>query len=379
MHVLIAPDKFKHALDAHSVCEAIAAGVREARPDATVRCCPLADGGEGTGRILAAHPSARERTTSVLDPLARPRDAHWWYRAEDRSAVVESAEACGLDLLAPAERDPTRTSSFGVGQLVRAAADAGALRITLCVGGSATVDGGSGCLQALGWRLLDAGACPISQPVTGGDLLLVARIAPPDERLFAELRVLHDVTNPLLGPSGAAAQFAPQKGANPQQVELLERGLRHWADLLAEHSGREIAALPGTGAAGGIVAALAAAQGAALVLGFDEVARHVGLHEKLASADLAITGEGSIDAQTTAGKVVCGVCALAAAAGVPVIALAGNVHPRRGRSAADLADELGVERLVAISPPGLSREQALAETGTRLRAAAAGALASRVC
>lgn len=370
MRVLIAPDKFKDALDAEVVAAALAAGVRDARPDAEIECCPLADGGEGTGRILARALGAEERCAGVLDPLGHERRAQWWLRAAQRLAIVEMAEASGLALLQAGERDALRTSSYGTGQLLRAAADAGCTHVLLCVGGSATVDGGAGCLQALGWQFVDMAGAPLSGRMCGGALIDAGSIRPPAARLALSIDILCDVDNPLLGPRGAAPVFGPQKGASAAGVEELERGLALWADVLEHSCGCDVRALPAGGAAGGIAAGLVAACGARLRPGFDEVALHVDLRGKLAGCELCLTGEGRIDDQTAGGKAVAGVARLAGQAGVDTIALAGAVRLRKGQTIDDLARAVGVRRIVLITPAGIPLEAALAATATNLRCAA---------
>jgi len=374
VRVLIAPDKFKDALSAPAAAAALADGVRRARPDAEVIVSPVGDGGEGTGAILAAARGAREHTLTVRDPLGRPRAARWWL-ADDatRTAIVEMAEASGLALLAPAERDPLRTSSCGTGELLRAAVAAGAGALALCVGGSATVDGGAGCLQALGWDLLDETHRPLPAPLPGGRLpeIRAVRAAADGTARLPAIRVLRDVDNPLLGPNGAAAVFGPQKGATPEAIALLEAGLRHWAGLLRRTFGRDVTRLAGGGAAGGLPAGLSAAYEVRLVPGFAEVAATIGLADKLAGVDLCLTGEGRMDGQSARGKAAASVARLARAFGVPTVALVGAAMPDAGQSLADLARAVGVARIVVISPEGVPREAALAATAENLAHAAA--------
>lgn len=374
MRVLVAPDKFKFALDASAAADAIAAGVREARPDADIVLCPLADGGEGTGRVLAAAAQAHQEAASVLDPRGQPRLARWW-RTEAGCAIIEMAEASGLALLEASERNPLLTTSYGTGQLLAGAANAECLRVQLCVGGSATVDGGAGCLQALGWEMLDTYGRVIDSPMTGGLLGHVRELLPPATTTELHVAILCDVDNRLLGPRGAAAVFGPQKGATPDQVAELERGLTHWADLLRDATRRDPRDVPGSGAAGGLPAGLYAACRARLVRGFSLVAREVGLEAKMAGTNVCLTGEGRIDAQTLAGKVVAGVAELAARHSVPTVAFAGAVVPLPGQSQEGLAAQLGLRRIVTLSPPGEALEQSLQQTATRLRAAAAALVA----
>ncbi|MFQ5805755.1 MAG: glycerate kinase [Phycisphaerae bacterium] len=371
MRVLIAPDKFKDALDAREVAAALAAGLRAAAVDAEVTCCPLGDGGEGTGRLLAHALPAQVQTAGVHDPLGRARTARWWLDRENNAGIVEMAEASGLCLLSPGERDATRTTSYGTGQLLRAALDAGCRHLTLCVGGSATVDGGAGCLQGLGWRLLDATGTTLDEPASGAKLPRIARIEPPEALLSADIEILCDVTNPLLGPDGAAAVFAPQKGASPAEVRRLEAALRHWADVLADFALRDLSDLPGAGAAGGLPAGLVATMQARLRPGFDEVVHRLSLREKAARCDLILTGEGRLDDQTGGGKVVAGVARLGRGLDKPVVALVGAARPAAGESIAQLARRLMLRDIVVVTPPGASLDAALAQTRDNLMKAVA--------
>ncbi|MFH1747595.1 MAG: glycerate kinase [Planctomycetota bacterium] len=374
MRILVAPDKFKDAISAPAACDAIKAGISAARPAADIRICPLGDGGEGTGPLLASALEAQPRITTVKDPLKRVRQAHFWFQKQTHTAIVEMAEASGLWLLPAHQRLAMRTTSFGTGQLLAAARDAGAGRVYLCIGGSATVDGGAGCLQALGWQLLDADGRVITEPVSGGSLPNISNIRPPESLPALDIEVLCDVTNPLLGPHGAAATYGPQKGAQPADVVQLEAGLSQWADVLAGASGSDLRALPGAGAAGGIAFGLAAALNARLVPGFDCVADHLKLNDKLSGCQLCLTGEGCLDEQTIAGKVVAGVAQRARAAGVPVVALVGATSQDPGSSLSDLARKLGLHAIQVITPSGTPLKQALAETPKNLRTATAAYL-----
>lgn len=372
MNVLIAPDKFKDALDATGVAAALAAGARAACPKAKLRLCPLADGGDGTGEVLANALRADARDAAVLDPHGRPITARWWHARATHTAIIEMATASGLARLTPDERDPLRTSTYGTGQLIHAAITAGCRTLLLGVGGSATVDGGAGCLQALGWSLLDAHGRSLPAPLPGGRVGDVAALLPPAAPLNADLTILCDVTHPLLGPHGAARIFGPQKGATPAAVIELERGLTHWALLLARTTGHDIRNLPGTGAAGGLPAALHAACHATLQPGFDVIAQHVALADQLRAADLCLTGEGQLDAQTIGGKVVSGVAQAARTAGVPVLVFTGALR----HDDASLSDTLGVARIITVTPPGTPLPAALQQTAANLQRAARDAVAA---
>ncbi len=377
MRFLLAPDKFKDALDAAGVCQAMAAGIREVLPHAEIITCPMGDGGEGTGPLLAQALNAIEQRETVLDALGRECTARWWLTADRTTAVIEMAEASGLWRLSPAERGALRTSSHGTGQLIKAATESGARRVFLCVGGSATVDGGAGCLQALGWRLLDAGGRELSPPLTGADLRRIARLEPPanppvpPNPPVIDLQILCDVDNPLLGPRGAAPVFGPQKGASPDEVQELAAGLESWAGVLKEATGREVADVPGAGAAGGLPAGLFCTLRARLAAGFDLLAEAVDLRNKLSGCDWCLTGEGRLDEQTFGGKVVAGVTRCAAEAGVPTAVFVGAAVLRAGETLEQLARRLGTAAIQIISPRGLSHEAALAQTASNLRCAVA--------
>ncbi len=408
MHVLIAPDKFKDALDAAAVADAIAAGVRDALPAALITCCPLGDGGEGTGRLLANRRGYSEQVTHTSDALGRPVPALWWRSSDGGTAIIEVAQAAGLWRLQPPERDARRATSFGVGQLMQAALDRGARRLLLCAGGTATVEGGAGCVQALGWTLRDS-AGHVLPPCTAADLPRVVRIEPParivrerpqhgaadrepavrhttdhaaaareaavpdvDACAFA-CEIVCDVDNPLLGPDGAARSFGPQKlpaRHTSQDVEMLERGLCHWAELLARTLSRDVRSLKGGGAAGGLPATLAAALGATLIAGETLIARELLSLGNLDQFDLVLTGEGRLDPHTARGKVVGAVARLLRQYRAPLIALVGQVAPAAGESSDALARQLGLTRIVAISDEALPLPEQLAQTAQRLRQAA---------
>ena len=302
--ILIAPDSFKGSLTSVQVARALADGWLRARPGDDVVLCPLADGGEGTLAAIEAAGGWTSQVARVHDPLRRLTDARWLLSEDGRRAVVEMAEASGLSRVAPADRDPIAATSVGTGELVGAAIDAGAEHVTLGIGGSATTDGGRGLLDGLqnGARRLDA----------------------------TDVEVACDVSNPLLGPTGAAATYGPQKGASPHDVVALDARNAAWADELEALEGRRERDTPGAGAAGGVGFALLAAQGRfrsfALRPGIDLVMEATDFAARLARADLVITGEGRIDAQTGFGKTALGVAKRAASAGVPCIAVGGGVE-----------------------------------------------------
>lgn len=356
MKIVIAPDSFKESLPAGQVAEAIARGVLAACEDAQVDLCPMADGGEGTVEAMVAATGGRFVSADVFDPLGREVRARFGLlgrgsdagmlpgdvglaaasvevrgeapRAGSRTAVLEMAAASGLALVPLDRRDPLRATTYGTGEMILAALQEGAGRILLGIGGSATVDGGAGAVQALGVRFFDADGRECRIGMGGGDLAEVARIDTTrlDPRLAdVDIRVACDVTNPLTGPEGAARVYGPQKGATDEQVEQLEANLARYAGLIREQLGQDLAETPGAGAAGGLGYGLMAFAGATLENGGKLIARSVGLEQRLAGADLCITGEGKVDAQTRYGKVAARVCNLAGQHGVPTVCIAGLV------------------------------------------------------
>ena len=316
--ILIAPDSFKGSLTSLQVARALGDGWRQARPADTILLCPLADGGEGTLEAIAAAGGWTWQTARATDPLGRQVDARWLRSDDGSHAVVEMAEPSGLSRLAVDERDAVRATSVGTGELVRAALDAGAEHVVLGIGGSATTDGGAGLLAGLG------GTTDRDGPV--------AELGGLDPRLAGvTMAVACDVANPLLGPTGAAAVYGPQKGATPELVRDLDGRLARWADVLDRASGRQERDTPGAGAAGGVGYALLSIQDrfAAFGLrsGVELLMEATDFGGKLAQADLVITGEGRIDASTAFGKTALGVARRAQAAGVPCIAVGGGVEP----------------------------------------------------
>jgi glycerate kinase len=340
VRVLIAPDSFKGSLTSVEVAQSLAAGWQRARPGDTVRLAPLADGGEGTLVAVEAAGGWRRVETEVHDPLGRPITATWLLSDDGARAFVEMAQASGLSLLRPDERDPIGATSIGTGELISEAVRCDVGRVILGIGGSATTDGGRGLLDALsGVRLDDV-----------------------------DLEVACDVTNPLLGPTGAAAVYGPQKGADAAQVQLLDERNRSWADELEAREGRRERETPGAGAAGGVGFALLTSQDAfhsfSLRPGIDLVMEATGFELALQRADLVITGEGRIDRQTAFGKTAMGVARRAHAAGVPCIAVGGGVTPE------------GIETLAAVGAVAVPASEG---PGTVEAAMAAGAAPLERC
>ncbi|TNC19688.1 glycerate kinase [Georgenia sp. 311] len=367
--VVAAPDSFKGSLTAREAAEAMVRGARRALgPGASVSAVPMADGGEGTLDALLAAWDGRERHVEVHDALGRRRTARYGLSADSRTAVIEAAEANGLPHVRDVPPRPLHADSAGVGELARAALDAGAEEILLCIGGSATTDGGAGVLRALGARFLDAAGNPV--PPGGGGLAAIEQIELDDLHPRARRvrwRIAVDVDNPLVGRRGAAAVFGPQKGAGPDDVATLDAGLAHLAGRLARATGvpeRWLRETPGTGAAGGLPAALCAVLGAQVLPGSRLVADAVDLRAALAGADIVLTGEGSLDGQSLHGKVVDRVreCAPEGAA---VVVLAGRVALTAQEVAA-----AGLTAAVSIAPGPATEEELRADAAPLLAEAA---------
>jgi glycerate kinase len=363
MKIVIAPDSFKDSLSAQGVADAIALGLAEVWPDAQLIKCPMADGGEGTVESVLAACDGELRRTDVRGPLGETVNAAWGWLPQNHTAIIEMAEASGLQLVPLDRRDACISSTFGTGELIRAALDAGAQRVILAIGGSATNDGGAGAMQALGVRLLDAQG----QQLQPGGLALaqLARIdlTGIDPRL-AEVRfdIAADVNNPLCGPHGASAIFGPQKGATTAQVEQLDRALGHFANHCANALAQDVRDEPGSGAAGGLGFAAKAFLGAQFMAGVGVVAELVGLAEAVVGADLVITGEGRFDAQTLRGKTPFGVARIAQEQGVAVIVIAGTLG--EGYQA---LYEHGIDAAFALTSGPMTLEQACTEAPRLLR------------
>ncbi|HEU5389383.1 MAG TPA: glycerate kinase [Streptosporangiaceae bacterium] len=322
MRIVVAPDKFKGSLTAAGVAAAVAAGLRSVAGDAEIVTLPVADGGDGT--VDAAVAAGFKRVpVSAAGPRGEPVRASYARRGE--VALVELACVCGLSRLPAGRRAPLTASSFGVGEVLRAALDAGARQVVLGVGGSASTDGGAGMLAALGARVLDARGEPAGPGGAGLSEVAVLDLAGLHPACHtAEFVLAADVDNPLTGPDGAAAVYGPQKGASPAEVAWLDAGLERWAAVVAAAVGKDWSRAPGAGAAGGVGFAAMAVLGARMRPGIELVLELTGLESRLAGADLVITGEGSLDAQSLAGKAPVGVARAAARHRVPVVAVAGR-------------------------------------------------------
>ncbi len=363
MHILLSPNAFKHSLSATDAAEAIRRGLTDSGLPCSIECFPIGDGGDGTGDLLIRRMQGKIRETVAHDPLNRKIKAGIGLIDEGKTAVIEMADISGLRLLAPGEADPLRANSFGTGELIRFALDQSVSKIILCIGGSATVDGGSGLLRGLGARFLDARQSELTELPAQLSRLDSIDLHGLDARVFnTEFTVLCDVDNPLTGVDGAAPVFGPQKGATPEMVEELESLLEIMAATVQRQTGIDMRSLRHGGAAGGVAAALAVFLNARLVPGIDEFLDLTGFDQSLSLADLLITGEGSIDKQTLDGKGPFGVARRAKRRKLPVIGVAGKIPTEPDR---DLSGYFNV--LLAIGHGPETVAEALRHTAENLR------------
>ena len=410
MKIVVALDSFKGSLTAVQACDLVAEAIRSVRPDAEVVTMPMADGGEGTASVLMAAAGGEWIGKGVMGPLPEMEvEAGFVWLPGSSTALVEMATASGLPLLKPEQRNPLKTTTYGTGQLIKAAIDRGANHILLAIGGSATVDGGVGAATALGWRFFAKDAQEIGfgggqlsrietiiapgwaaasiaacgsfpswrgRPALAGrseeqgqDGLATVQPSPRPSALRlppgVAVEVLCDVDNPLCGEHGAARVFGPQKGATPEMVEQLDAGLAHLARLVKEQLGRDIAELPGAGAAGGLAAGAVAFLNGRLISGVEAVMSQNRLPEAVAGADWVVTGEGSFDEQSLRGKVVSGVVRIARASGAKVAVCAGQVRLEPGKYR-----QAGIEVAVACMDAGMELDYAIAHGAELLDGAA---------
>jgi glycerate 2-kinase len=358
MKIVLAFDSFKGNLSAREVCGVAADGIRSVRPEVETVILPMADGGEGTAEAMMSSLGGEWIPLTVTGPLPHMRvEAGYAWLPESKTAVVEMAAASGLPLLEPDQYDPLRATTYGTGDLIRAATEKGAEKILLTLGGSATVDGGVGAAEALGWRFWDEKGRPTpacGHPSVGGDFPMVEKIEPPENLVLPEIEVLCDVTNPLCGPKGAAQVYGPQKGATPEMVKALDARLSGLAESIFRCLGKEVRDLPGAGAAGGLAAGAVAFMNGKLVRGVDAVMETIGLADALRGAGWVLTGEGKFDSQSVQGKVVDGVARLAGQAGAKTFVIAGCVCLAEAEWRA-----AGVERVVTLQPGGMSPEESI--------------------
>jgi glycerate 2-kinase len=378
LKIVVALDSFKGSLTAVQACDIVAAALRAVAPKVEVITKPMADGGEGTASVLMAAAEGQWVRRTVMGPQPEMKvESGFVWMPDSKTALVEMATASGLPLLRPEQRNPLETTTYGTGELIKAALDHGARHILLAIGGSATVDGGVGAAMALGWKFLTEHGHGIG--LGGGQLSRMAAILAPVRSVPARaseetprgvttnvtVDVLCDVDNPLCGPHGAAQVFGPQKGATPEMVEQLDAGLAHLARLVQEQLGRDIACLPGAGAAGGLAAGAVAFLNGRLISGVEAVMSQIRFPEAVTGADWVVTGEGSFDAQSLRGKVVSGVTRIARAAGAKVAVCAGQV-----RLEPHVYRQAGIEAAVACMEAGMELDYAIAHSAELLDCAA---------
>jgi len=373
MRILIAPDKFKGALNAREVAENIAKGLRDALPDAKIDIVPMADGGEGTAEAICEARGGSWLKCKAHDPFGREIEARYAWIEDGKLAVTEMSEAAGMRRLSESERDPVRASTFGVGEMILDATSRGPNEIIIGLGGSATNDGGFGMATALGHRFFANGneltgpmselakltkikAPTVAAGVPPADSTLQLTWLPPKLKIIAAV----DVQNPLLGENGATRVFGPQKGASEDELNVLERALTRLADVVAEEFGFDYRDRPGAGAAGGLGFGLMSFCGATIRPGFDVVAEAVGLESKMKGVDVVITGEGSLDRQTLEGKTPAGVARLARKLGRKVFAIAGRYD------GSQQVQELFVE-VYQLARSGMSEKEQMKHAGELLR------------
>lgn len=363
MKVILAFDSFKGAASAQQVCAAAALGVQRAVPDAAIDLCPLSDGGEGFAECMRIAGQGRVLPVQVTGPLFEPVPAEIVLLDDGETAVIEAAQACGLALVPAGKRSPLHTTSTGVGEMMLAAVAAGARRLIIGIGGSSTNDAGMGMLTAFGWRFLDAAGAEL--PPVGASLAAVRRIARGRSDPGVAMAAACDVRNPLYGPRGAAYTFAPQKGASPGEVLQLDRGLRSFARQCADLFDNDLSSHPGAGAAGGLGFALQLFFGAHFEPGAEIAIRLSRLAERLADADLCLTGEGRTDFQTAYGKLPAAVNDACRAVQVPCVCLSGAL----GREWRALYDA-GFSALFSVCPGPMSVRRAIAGTQANVADAA---------
>lgn len=355
MKILLAPDKFRGSLDAPQVCEAMTEGIRMVSPKIEVVSLPMADGGEGTLDLLLWYSGGKKQIAKVQDPLGRLIDAEYGLSADGKTAFIEMATASGLRLLKTEERNPLKTSTFGTGELIKLVSEAGVENIILGIGGSATTDAGIGMAAALGWQFLDENGKEL-KPI-GDNLIKIKAITPPSSNIYnssLNIKVACDVTNPLFGENGAAYVYGPQKGADKQAVEHLDKGLQNIANVFERDFGKNYALIAGTGAAGGLGFGAMAFINAELKEGVKLLMDFCGFDKNLKDVNLIITGEGKVDNQTLQGKLIKGITDRATHAKIPIAAICGtlDVSPQE-------LQEIGINYATSILNRPMDLEDAL--------------------
>ena len=355
MKIVVAPDSFKGSLTALQAAEAIEKGLRDIFPAAEIKKMPMADGGEGTVQSLVDATGGRRLVERVSDPLGIEIEAEYGILGDETTAVIEMAAASGLTLVPPNRRNPLESTTYGTGQLIKAALDRGCRKLIIGIGGSATNDGGAGMAEALGAKLLTSGGQLISPGGGGLGALDTINVSDLDSRIAATATVVAcDVDNPLTGKNGAAYVYGPQKGATLEMIETLDANLAHFASIVQRDMGKVVGETPGAGAAGGLGAGLIAFLDAELKSGVDIVIDAVQLETQLEGASLVVTGEGEINFQTVFGKTPVGVAKLAKAHGIPVIAIAGSIS-----NGAEDVHKSGIDAIIDIVPAPMPLESAV--------------------
>lgn len=350
--ILLAPDKFRGSLTAVEVCQAMREGIGRVLPEAEIIALPMADGGEGTAEILTLNAGGKMYSAQVANPLGSPTEATYGLSANKHTAFIEMATASGSKLLQNHERNPLKTNTYGTGELIEAAAREGARHVVLGIGGSATNDGGIGMAAALGWQFLDVNGQPL--PPTAEYLAKIEQIVPPTTPLPLTVEVACDVNAPLCGSMGASYIYGPQKGATPEMVAILDAGLRHLADVIARDFGRDLAQVPGAGAAGGLGFGAMFFLNATLKEGVKIVMEQTHFDQHLPGTSLILTGEGKIDEQTLQGKLIAGIAQAGQQHGVPTAAVCGTLL-----ASPQQLQQLGLIYATSIITRPMSLEEAL--------------------
>ncbi len=350
MTALICPDKFKHTFSARQVSELIERALQKTGIKTVSKT--LSDGGEGFLEAIESNLDVKRIVSKTFDPLMRPLETYFLFDADNRTAYIELAKTGSLSLLAPQERNPMHTTTYGFGIQIKQAIEAGAKHIVTGLGGSSTTDAGTGMAAALGWRFFDNDGNELEP--TGENLVNIRRIIPPQRSYDVSVTACSDVNNPLYGPEGAAFVYSPQKGASPEEVKLLDSGLKNFADVIYKELGKSVANIPGAGAAGGLGAGLVAFLNARLVMGASFVADLTGLDEFIHSSDIVITGEGKVDRQSFYGKVIAEVIRRAGKYGKRVVIIAGRCEqvslPANVELRCLFDRDMPIDKLIALTP-----------------------------
>ncbi|WP_084576080.1 glycerate kinase [Sporomusa malonica] len=366
MRIIVAPDSYKGSLSAVAVATAMEQGILSVFPNAEVHKVPIADGGEGTVEALVTATNGRILCQEVLGPLGQPVEAFWGILGDGETAVIEMAAASGLTLVPKEQRDPRVTTTFGTGQLIKTALDQGIQKIIIGIGGSATNDGGAGMAQALGAKFLDAAGKELTYGGAALASLAAIDLSGLDTRLSqTAIMVACDVDNPLCGPRGAAAVYGPQKGATPAMVAELDDALKQFAAIAKAATGKDVAELPGAGAAGGLGAGLLFFTNAQLRPGVEIVLDTTGFESIVKEASLVITGEGNTDFQTAFGKAPVGVAKIASQYNVPTVCLSGGLGTDH-----EHVLECGIDGLMSIVPHPMSLDECVTSADSLVKAAA---------